>query len=84
MVANIQKFPFHLQSQIDDMFVSQPRQLAFRAHSLNEFNSWKVILRAKFLDLLGIAGHVPPTHPKTEHLQSVDAVPMWKRNMRWM
>jgi len=72
MVANIQNSPFHLQRQIDDMFVNQPRQLAFRAQSLDEFNSWKATLRMKFLDLLGIAGQVPPTHAKAEHLQSVD------------
>ena len=67
MDANIQKSPFHLQRQIDDMFVNQPRQLAFRAQSLDEFNRWKATLRAKFFDLLGIAGRVPPAHPKAEN-----------------
>ena len=45
MVANTQKSSFHLQRHINDMFVNQPRQLAFRAQSLNEFNRWKATLR---------------------------------------
>ena len=72
MVKQIEKSPFHLQHQVDSMFANQPKQLAFRARSVDEFNSWKPLLQAKFRDLLGIAGRVPPANPRADLLQSVD------------
>lgn len=72
MVVQIEKSSFHLQSHVDNLIANQPRQLAFRAQSLDEFQRWHSTLRAKFLDLLGIAGRTPPTRPRAERLQAVD------------
>ncbi len=72
MVATSEKSPFHLQDHVDSIFANQPRQLAFRAKTVDEFIAWKMTLRTKFRSLLGIAGRVPPAHPQAELLQSVD------------
>jgi hypothetical protein len=71
MFTQIEK-PFHLQRHVDDLFANQPRQLAFRAQSKDEFDRWKATLRAKFRDLLGIAGQVPPANPQAELIQTID------------
>ena|SRR5664279_1538518 len=63
---------FHLQNNIDALYVNQPRQLAFQAQSVEAFNLWKQTLRGKFRELLGIAGRVPPQTVRAELLQSVD------------
>lgn len=57
---------FSLQQHVDTLY-SQPRRLAFEANP-----SWKVLLRQKVLELLGLAGRPLPNHIQAEKLQSVD------------
>src|SRR5579871_1387785 len=66
------KSQFSLQNNIETLYAHQPRQLAFRAQSLDDFQLWKTTTRAKFLDLLGIAGRRPPVDPKAEFLSVTD------------
>jgi dienelactone hydrolase len=66
------KSRFHLQSQLDQLYTTQPRQLAFQAQTAEEFSAWQRTLRAKILELLGIAGRFLPSRVPTERLQVVD------------
>jgi hypothetical protein len=63
---------FHLQDHLDSLYVSAPRQLAFNAGTVDEFAAWQRALRAKVLDLLGIAGRRLPQTVSAEPLASVD------------
>jgi hypothetical protein len=63
---------FHLQQHVDHLYADQPRQLAFRAQTLDEAAEWKQALRAKLRELLGLAGRVLPIHVRAEQLQSID------------
>ena len=63
---------FHLQHPLDSFYQNQPRQLAFRAESPEAFGLWQQTLRAKFRDLLGLAGRLPPSRPQTELVQTTD------------
>ncbi len=63
---------FALQNHVDSLYAHQPRQLAFRSQSLDEFRLWKRTLRAKVLELLGIAGRLPPSSAQADLIQSVD------------
>lgn len=63
---------FQLQNQLDIRYANQPRQLAFRSHSIDEFNLWQQALRTKILELLGIDGRLPPKTVKADLLQSND------------
>ncbi len=63
---------FALQNHVDSLYTHQPRQLAFRSQSLDEFMLWKRTLRAKVLELLGITGRLLPTSVQADLIQSVD------------
>ncbi|HVU14397.1 MAG TPA: alpha/beta hydrolase family protein [Phototrophicaceae bacterium] len=63
---------FRLQQHVETLYEHQPRQLAFHAQSVEEFELWKQALRSKFSELLGIAGKRPPTNPQATLVQTVD------------
>src|ERR1051326_4863954 len=63
---------FHLQHHLDTNYRNQPRQLAFRSQSSEEFAVWKQTLRTKVRELLGIIGRTPPLSAHADRLQSVD------------
>jgi dienelactone hydrolase len=63
---------FHLQAQADHLYATQPRQLAFRAETLDAFAAWQDTLRARVRALLGIAGRVLPTAIKAEPVQAIE------------
>ncbi len=64
--------PFELKSHTETLYDSLPRQLAFRAQSAQEFTGWQTALRAKILDLLGIAGRVVPSAPTATLISTAD------------
>ncbi|MEO8395856.1 MAG: alpha/beta hydrolase family protein [Chloroflexota bacterium] len=72
MAANIENSPFQLQHHVDGLYENLPRQLTFRAQSLEEFAFWQQSLRTKVAELLGIDGRRVPVNPKAELVQSVD------------
>ena len=68
----MEKSRFHLQNHLEVLYASQPRQLEFRAQSLDEFKLWQQTLRTKILQLLGIDGRRVPANPQAERVQLVD------------
>jgi dienelactone hydrolase len=69
---SVDKTQFHLQSQIDQLYAQKPRQLAFRASSLEEFHAWKRSLRGKVAEILGIAGRMLPATVAVDLIQTID------------
>lgn len=63
---------FHMQSELDKLYVQKPRQLAFQASSKEEFAIWKRTLRMKIAEILGMAGRTAPKSVEAELLQSID------------
>lgn len=63
---------FHLQQHLDTLYTRQPRQLAFRATSVDEFAAWQNTFRAKIREILGIGGRALPQHVSAQLVQSVD------------
>jgi dienelactone hydrolase len=63
---------FHLQNHLSYLYANQPRQLAFHAESRDEYASWKRKLRAKVMELLGIAGRALPSTVSVIRLRSID------------
>lgn len=61
---------FHLQSQLDQIYTTQPRQLPFRAQNASEFEAWQQALRGKVTELLGLTGRTPPNNPYAELLHT--------------
>jgi hypothetical protein len=68
----VQKSPFHLQAELDRLYLEKSRQLAFQATSIEEFQTWKQCLRTQVGEILGIAGRPLPQSVDVEHIQSVD------------
>lgn len=62
---------FHLQQQLDHQYATQPRRLALRAETVDEFRAWQEALRQQVRVLLGIAGRTPPP-VRAEKLQAID------------
>lgn len=62
---------FYLQSHLDHVYATQPRQLPFVAQNLDEFMIWQNTLRAKVRDLLRIGGRVLPATVAPELLHTV-------------
>lgn len=62
--------PFHLQTHVDQLYRTQPRQLPFRAETSDEFWAWQTALRGKITELLGLSGRVVPTNPQAELLHT--------------
>jgi dienelactone hydrolase len=63
---------FRLQSHVDYLYTNTPRQLAFSAQSLDEFEDWKQSLKGQLIHLLGLAGRKPPPNPTARKLAAVD------------
>ncbi|MBZ0288749.1 MAG: alpha/beta hydrolase family protein, partial [Anaerolineae bacterium] len=63
---------FGLQGHVDFLYDVKPRQLAFRARTVDEFTLWQAELRAVVRSLLGIAGRVLPAAPAAERVQLID------------
>lgn len=63
---------FALQNHVDALYAHQPRQLAFRSQSPDEFRLWQQTLRTQVREVLGIAGRLPPTSVQADRLQAID------------
>jgi pimeloyl-ACP methyl ester carboxylesterase len=66
------KSQFHLQAEVDRLYAQKPRQLAFHASSVEEYQAWKLSLRQKLIEILGLAGRTLPVVPRVERVQAVD------------
>jgi dienelactone hydrolase len=62
---------FGLQAHVDHLYAANPRRLAFRAETPDEFAAWQTALRQQVAQLLGIAGRtLPPV--QAEKVQAID------------
>ena len=63
--------PFGLQGHVDHLYHDEPRRLAFRAETMDEYAAWKTLLRRELFDLLGLTGRIVPENPRAEVVQTI-------------
>ncbi len=63
---------FQLQQELDYLYATAPRRLAFRAQTVDEFHAWQAALRAEVTRMLGLTGRALPLQVQAERLQAVD------------
>ncbi len=63
---------FTLQNHLDYLYDTHPRQMAFKAQTVDEFKTWQHSLRGEVVRLLGLTGRTPPVNPKAEKVRAVD------------